>query len=130
MLYSLECPESWFEDFGRAQLTDGQAQVELDGDFAAVVSTGDYHVFLTPEGDSQGLYVSSRSPDGFEVREQQGGKSTLEFSYRVVAKRKDVEEEAERLQRVEVAPPPTIEFPGPRHRRGQLRSEEPETPPS
>jgi len=34
--------------------------------------------------------VSDKSPTGFEVRELQGGASTLAFSYRVVAKRKDI----------------------------------------
>jgi hypothetical protein len=98
-LYTIESPESWFEDFGRAQLSQGHARVDLDGDFAVLVRTDDYHVFLTPEGDSNGLYVSGKREDGFEVREQQGGTSNVAFSYRVVAKRKDIE--AERLQQAE-----------------------------
>jgi hypothetical protein len=100
LLYCMESPESWFEDFGSAEMTEGRARVELDGDFAAVVRTEEYHVFLTPEGDSNGLYVSGKDPAGFEVREQQGGTSSLRFSYRVVAKRQDVE--ARRLARVEL----------------------------
>ncbi len=101
LLYCMESPESWFEDFGSAELAEGRARVELDEDFAAVVRTEgeEYYVFLTPEGDSNGLYVSDKSPTGFEVREQQGGSSSLRFSYRVVAKRKDVE--AQRLAKVE-----------------------------
>jgi hypothetical protein len=78
--------------------------VELDSEFAPMVRTDDYHVFLTPEGDTQGLFVSARTPDGFEVRELQGGTSTLTFSYRVVAKRGDIE--AVRMQRTE--PPPAL----------------------
>jgi hypothetical protein len=102
--YALESPETWFEDFGRGELVEGQVRIDLDTDFAAVVKTeDDYHVFLTPEGDSRGLYVSSRSPTGFEVREQQEGTSTLPFSYRVVAKRKDID--AERMAEVEVPQP-------------------------
>jgi hypothetical protein len=103
-MYALESPESWFEDFGRAEVVDGRAQVELDNEFAAMVHTDDYHVFLTPEGETQGLYVSARRPDGFEVHEQQGGASNLTFSYRVVAKRSDIE--VQRLQRIE--PPPAL----------------------
>jgi hypothetical protein len=45
---------------------------------------------LTPEGDSRGLYIRKRSASGFEVREQQGGRSSLTFSYRVVARRFDL----------------------------------------
>lgn len=102
-MYALASPESWFEDVGRAELVDGRAQVELDNEFVATVQTDDYHVFLTPEGDTQGLFVSARTSDGFEVREQQGGTGNLTFSYRVVARRSDIE--AERLQRTEPPPP-------------------------
>ena len=88
-LYALESPESWFEDFGTGTLAGGQAAVALDPAFAATVRTERYHVFLTPQGDSRGLYVSHKSPTGFEVREQQGGTSSVAFDYRVVAHRKD-----------------------------------------
>lgn len=106
LLYSLESPESWFEDFGRGEIVDGRAQIDLDSDFVALVLSDSYHVFLTPEGDSNGLYVSSRTPTGFVVQEQQSGKSRLQFSYRVVAKRKDIT--GERLEKIEV-PPPVME---------------------
>ena len=43
-------------------------------------------MFLTPLGDSQGLYVTNRTPTSFEVREQNGGKSNISFGYRIVAK--------------------------------------------
>jgi hypothetical protein len=89
-VYSLECPESWFEDFGSSQLTVGQATVSLEPGFAGIVHTDTYHVFLTAYGDSQGLYVSERHSSGFTVREQQGGKSNTAFDYRVVAKRADI----------------------------------------
>jgi hypothetical protein len=108
LLYSIESPESWFEDFGEEKLVEGKAEVELDPDFAAVVKTGTYHVFLTPYGDSNGLYVIRRSATGFEVREQKKGASSLRFSYRVVAKRKDIK--GERLAKVTlptVVPRPT-----------------------
>jgi hypothetical protein len=110
-LYCLETPESLFEDVGRARLKNGQADVKLDPDFAALVATKDYHVFLTPEGDCAGLYVAKRSRDGFRVQEIGDGKSNVAFSYRIVAKRADIV--AKRLERVE--PPaalrPTFEGP-------------------
>jgi hypothetical protein len=103
-LYCLESPESYFEDFGKGRVVRGQGTVRLDPEFAALVHSDDYQVFLTPEGDSKGLYVSGKSPTSFDVREQQGGISTLHFSYRVVAKRKDVL--ATRLEKVMPPPPP------------------------
>jgi hypothetical protein len=57
LLYALESPECWFEDFGTAVMVDGEAQVRLDPDFAATVDTGDYHVFLTEYDDNNGLYM-------------------------------------------------------------------------
>ena len=93
LLYCMESPESWFEDFGRAKLVRGRSTVKLDPGFAAVVRTNDYHGFLCPEGDVKGLYVSRRNRVGFEVREHEGGKSSATFSYRVVARRKDIKGE-------------------------------------
>ena len=105
-LYCVESPECWFEDFGRGRLVRGKARVRLDRTFAAVVRTGDYHVFLSPEGLSHGLYVSRRSRNGFEVREQHRGTSTVRFSYRIVARRKDVD--APRFKRVKLAELPKL----------------------
>jgi hypothetical protein len=91
-LYCIESPESWFEDFGSAQLSNGVATVQLEPGFAGVVKTDAYHVFLTPQGESKGwLYVSQKTPSGFTVHEAGGGSSTVVFDYRVVAKRKDIE---------------------------------------
>jgi hypothetical protein len=109
LLCAVESPESWFEDFGRAELSDGRAEVALDVDFAALIDTDGYHVFLTPEGDSSGLYVNSRTSSTFEVREQAAGRSTLGFSYRVVARRADVEHE--RLAVVELPSRPNTPEP-------------------
>jgi hypothetical protein len=100
-LYAVESPESWFEDFGRAELSEGQAQVPLDEEFAALVDTSDYHVFLTPEGETSGLYVSGRTERDFEVREQGRGTSSVAFSYRIVARLRDL-----RTARLEALQPP------------------------
>ena len=109
LLYSLECPESWFEDFGRARLVRGRATVRLDRTFAAVVRTGDFHVFLSPEGLSHGLYVHKRTRGGFEVREQHSGRSTVPFSYRVVARRRDID--GPRFKKVTLPKPVKLTLP-------------------
>lgn len=87
-------------------MVDGSAQVQLDPDFAVLVQCDGYHVFLTPEADSKGLWVTDRSPTHFTVREQQGGTSSLTFSYRVVAKRKDIE--VRRLEQVKLLQPEDV----------------------
>lgn len=75
------------DDFGEAQLVDGRATVTLSADFANVVDRhANYLVFITPEGDSHGLYVTDKTTAGFSVRENGNGHSSLAFSYRIVAK--------------------------------------------
>src|SRR4029450_13473002 len=90
VLYCMESPELWFEDFGAAKLKGGRAVLRLDADFVKVVKVADYHVFATPEADCRGLYVRRKSAKGFEVRELGGGKSNVAFFYRIVARRKDI----------------------------------------
>jgi hypothetical protein len=89
-VYSMESPESWFEDFGSGQLTAGQATVSLEPGFAGIVHADAYRVFLTARGDSEGLFVADQNSSGFTVREQRSGKSNIAFDYRVVAKRADI----------------------------------------
>jgi hypothetical protein len=105
-LYCVESPESWFEDFGEGQLVDGQAHVTIDPDFAAIAGTENYHVFLTAHADHDGLHVASRRADGFSVRAR-GGSGCASFSWRVVAKRRDVP--APRLENVII--PKELELP-------------------
>ncbi len=75
------------EDLGEAQLVNGKADVPLDARFGASVDAREkYLVFLTPMGDTRGLYVSARTGKGFSVREVGGGHSSLVFDYRIAAK--------------------------------------------
>jgi hypothetical protein len=108
-LYAMQSPENWFEDFGSGQLHDGVAGVALDPTFALAVNPeAGYHVFLTPNGDCEGLYVAQKTATGFQVRELRGGKSNIAFDYRVVAKRRGYEDlrmaqletDAETVQRI------------------------------
>jgi len=104
ILYAVESPESWFEDFGFGKLVHGRAHIEIANDFAKFIHARDYHVFLSPEGESKGLYVAKKSASGFDVIEQDGGQSGIRFSYRIVAKRRDL-----RGRRLEILEPPKIE---------------------
>jgi len=91
-LSAIESPKNWFEDFGSEQLSNGAALIALEPEFAQTVNTDlEYHVFLTPNGDCKGLYVSQKTPTSFEVRELGGGTSSVSFDYRIVALRKNFE---------------------------------------
>jgi hypothetical protein len=86
--YSVQSAENWFEDAGTGQLVNGTGRVNLESVFGQTVNTGvEYHVFLTPDGDCKGLYVSAKTASGFEVRELGGGASSIAFEYRIMAKR-------------------------------------------
>jgi hypothetical protein len=88
-LYCVESPENWFEDFGFGELSKGEAEVRLDPGFRSVVNGDGYHVFITEYGDNNALYVAERTGASFLVRAKAANANGT-FSYRVVAKRKDI----------------------------------------
>src|SRR5262249_52375968 len=118
VLHCMESPEHWFEDFGTAKLKRGRTVVKLDADFAKVIKRGDYHVFLTPKGDCRGLCVRRQGGASFEVRELQGGTSSIAFSYRIVGKRKDIKRHT-RFAKIET---PIIPIRGPRGLPSSMRA--------
>jgi hypothetical protein len=90
LVFAMESPEAWFEDFGEASLVKGKAHIALGRDFAQAIDARHYHVFLAPYGETAGLYASRRTRRGFDVTEQKGGKSNVRFSWRVVARPKSI----------------------------------------
>jgi hypothetical protein len=86
LTYSSESTTASIEDVGTARISGGVGNVQLEPRFASTIDrNGAYYVFLTPLGDTHGLYVSMKTPTGFQVRESQGGRSTVGFDYRIVA---------------------------------------------
>lgn len=85
LAYAAESATATIEDVGTARLVAGVANVAIDPAFAAVMDHRWYYVFLTPLGDTRGLYVSSKTVSSFQVRESEGGRSRVEFDYRIVA---------------------------------------------
>jgi len=84
--FASESASPTIEDNGTAHLVGGVATVQLDGAFEQSIDTHRaYQVMLTPDGDTRGLYVASKSPTGFVVREVQGGRGSLDFDYHIYA---------------------------------------------
>ncbi len=99
LLYCVEAPDSWFEDFGEGDLVNGKADVALDPHFTALIHTDSYHVFLTGHGGHHHPTVTKRGATSFTVEADQQlaalkGKTTSDlngtFSWRVVGKRSDI----------------------------------------
>jgi len=85
--YGSQAAQPTLEDNGEAQLVNGVARVALDPAFGAAIDRSNYMVQVTPEGMTRGvLCVTQRTPSGFIVQENMGGRSTVPFSYRLVAK--------------------------------------------
>lgn len=98
LLYTEEAAEIWFADYGFGKLQNGVAIVTIDPLFAQTVNLEEpYHVFVQVYGDAS-VYVTHRTPTGFEVRLRSGDPG-VEFSYRIVARRLGYEN-----QRLERAP--------------------------
>ena len=64
LLYCVESPEAWFEDFGEGTITAGKAEVRLDPDFAAVVDTNTLHVVHHRARRHHHLHVPAAQRDG------------------------------------------------------------------
>jgi hypothetical protein len=115
---------------GQGQFATGRGEVRLDPVFAAALDDARYHVFLTEYDDHHGLYVTRRTREGFEVRAKDSPTASGTFSYRVVARPRNVAP-ARQPERFEVrgAPipqpqgvptlPTVPDLPTPRPGRGQ-----------
>ncbi|MBV1923281.1 MAG: hypothetical protein KUG68_04545 [Flavobacteriaceae bacterium] len=92
LVYAMESPEIWFEDFGQATLINGTVHITFDELYSdAVFIDGNHpmHVFLQEQGDCNGLFfIPDSDGKGFTVKEKQHGNSNITFSYRVTAKRR------------------------------------------
>ena len=89
LLYCMESPEVWFEDFGTAELVNGTATIQLEDLFLETVlidAKHPLHVFVQVQGECEDVYVVPNT-NSFQVKEKNNGTSNVKFSYRVVAKR-------------------------------------------
>jgi hypothetical protein len=105
---SVQSTEAWLEDFGHSDLVNGIATVTIAPDFVGVTNLSvDYMVFVSLEGDCQGVYITNKTPTTFEVHELNGGTSNVPFGYRIVVK--PAGSETTRLPVVTI--PATVEVP-------------------
>jgi hypothetical protein len=93
--YGARTSSPTLEDFGQGSLRQGAAHIPLEPAYSSTIDPRSYLVFITPQGDSRGLYTTAITSTGFDVRENGGGRSSLAFSYRIVGRPLDTK--AQRL---------------------------------
>ena len=92
IMFAPEAPEVLFEDYGGGQLKNGKAQIKIDPIFSENIIVNDQHqlrVFIQLEGDCNGVYVTNKTAQGFTVTELENGQSNINFSWHIVANRRD-----------------------------------------
>ena len=111
-----EAPEILFMDYGHAQLKDGRAYVKIDPILSKNIIVDENHplkVFVQLEGECNGVYVTNKTKEGFEVIELQNGKSNVPFTWSIVAQRADEYDEQGNLisKNVNRFPPAMLPMP-------------------
>ena len=92
VLSAPEAPENFFMDFGSGQLVNGIAHVVLDPVFSKniiVNSKNPLRVIIQLEGDCNGVFVTNKLQNGFDVNELHQGNSNVTFTWFVTANRAD-----------------------------------------
>lgn len=83
-----ETPENLFFDYGIGKLENGKVYIKIDPNLSKNILVDEEHplkIFIQLEGECNGVYVTNKSADGFEVIELNSGNSNVEFSYKIVA---------------------------------------------
>ncbi|MGE5402071.1 MAG: hypothetical protein ACM3S2_16865 [Ignavibacteriales bacterium] len=93
LMFAPAATEVLLQDYGTGKLEKGTAHILLDPVFSEMIFTDEANpikVFVQVEGECNGVFVTNKSKEGFEVKELNGGKSGVSFSWQVVAKRMDL----------------------------------------
>lgn len=95
-MFCPEAPEILFQDYGSGQLVNGKASIQLDEIFSNNIHVDQDHplrVFIQLEGNCNGVYVTNKTANGFEVIELMNGSSNVPFTWTVSAVREDTQDD-------------------------------------
>jgi len=91
-MYAPEAPEIFFQDYGQGNLVKGKAHIDIDPILAKNIIIDDKHslrVFIQPEGECNGVYVTNKTATGFDVIELQNGQANTSFQWSIICNRAD-----------------------------------------
>jgi hypothetical protein len=86
--YSVTSPDVTVYKKGKIQLTNGTAFVTFDENYANLLGESPI-VTASPMGACNGVYVTNVTRNGFEIKEQNNGSSSVEISWIAVGDRVD-----------------------------------------
>jgi trimeric autotransporter adhesin len=92
VLHCTEAPEIYFEDYGQGQLIEGKTHIIIDPIITKNIIVNDKHplrVYIQLEGDCNGVFVTNKRSDSFDVIELASGKSNVPFQYHIIGNRAD-----------------------------------------
>jgi hypothetical protein len=92
VLHCTEAPEIYFEDYGQGQLVNGRVHIDIDPIIAKNITVNERHplrVFIQLEDECNGVFVTNKTGNSFDVVELAQGQSNAKFQYRIVGNRAD-----------------------------------------
>jgi len=91
-MYAMGSPQPEYTISGHGQLSGGGALIEFESWFSDIISSDvELKVVVTPTDVCNGLYITSKAPLGFIVREQADGTSNAQFDWIAIARQKGYE---------------------------------------
>lgn len=77
---------------GIGTLINGKAHIEFDKQYTSIISsTEPVYITVTPLGQTEGIYLSEVKSKGFDVAENNDGKSNVKFTWIAIATKKGYE---------------------------------------
>ncbi|MEW6468968.1 MAG: hypothetical protein AB1458_08600, partial [Bacteroidota bacterium] len=90
--YVPSSPEADVYVKGKANLVNGQVYIHFSEEFKQAVKAEDAVITVTPKGNTNGVYVASVDANGFWVKENNNGTSSVEISWIAIGTRKGYED--------------------------------------
>jgi hypothetical protein len=92
-VYGTSAMKIEISDRGKSTLSNGTMYIAFTPEFKNTISTNPNELTITisPMGNSNGLFIESYDENGFTVRENNNGNSSVQFNWIAIGTRKDYE---------------------------------------
>jgi hypothetical protein len=92
-VYGTSAMKIEISDRGKSTLSNGTMYIAFTPEFKNTISTdpNELTITISPMGNSNGLFIESYNENGFTVRENNNGNSSVQFNWIAIGTRKDYE---------------------------------------